>query len=76
MIKDNLPQGRWKVGKIAELIKRRDQSVRAAKVLVEPGKVLQRVLNFFTPLNALKVQLRHYQIKINKHNKSMGFSGD
>ena len=43
LIKDNLPWGRWKIGKIAELLKGRDQAIQAAKVLVEPGKLLQRV---------------------------------
>ena len=45
LLKDNLPQGKWKIGKIIELIKGKDEAFRAAKVLVSPNKVFQRALN-------------------------------
>ena len=40
LIKDNLPRGRWKAGKILELIVGRDQRVRSAKVFVGPRSYL------------------------------------
>ena len=49
-MKDKLPQGRWKLGKIIELIKGKDQAIRAAKLLVSPDIVLQRALNMLHPI--------------------------
>ena len=50
LIKDNLPRGQWRVGKISELIKGRDERVRSVKVTVAPHKVLHRALNMLYPL--------------------------
>ena len=50
LIKDNLPPGRWKVGKVSELIVGRDQRVRSAKVLVAPHRYLHRPLSLLYPL--------------------------
>ena len=50
LIKDNLPRGRWKVGKISELIMVRDQRVRSAKLLVAPHRYLHRPLCLLYPL--------------------------
>ena len=40
LIKDKLPRGQWRVGKISELIKETDQQVRSTKVIVAPHRVL------------------------------------
>ena len=45
LIKDNLPRGQWKMGKISELLVGKDQNVRSAKVPVSPHKYLHRPLN-------------------------------
>ena len=55
LIKDNLPRGRWKVRKILELIMRRDQRVRSAKLLVAPHRYLHRPLSLLYPWNVQTV---------------------
>ena len=50
LIKDNLPRGQWRVGKISELIQGRDERVRSAKVTVAPHKVLHRAFNMLYAL--------------------------
>ena len=50
LIKDNLPRGHWKVGKISELIMGRDQRVRSAKLLVVPHRYLHWPLSLLYPL--------------------------
>ena len=50
LIKDNLPCGRWKVGKILELIMGRDERVRSAKLLVAPHRYLHWPLSLLYPL--------------------------
>ena len=50
LIKDKLPSGRWKVGKISELIVGRDQRIRSAKVLIAPHRYLHRPLSLLYPL--------------------------
>ena len=50
LIKDSLPQGQWRVGKISKLIKGRDERIRSAKVTITLHKVLHRVLNMLYPL--------------------------
>ena len=49
LIKDNLPRGCWRIGRITELIKSRDQQVRSAKVLVPSKKMKGRPLNLLYP---------------------------
>jgi hypothetical protein len=49
-IKDKLPRGFWRVGLIEELIRSKDGQVRAAKLRLRRGKVLQRALNQLYPL--------------------------
>ena len=50
LIKENLPRGRWKVGRISELIPSSDKQIRSAKVVVTPHKVLKRALNLLYPI--------------------------
>ena len=61
---------------IAGLIKGRDQLLQAAKVLVEPGTVLQRTLNFLYPIECPESSAPPLQDQINTTNQSFGFSGD
>ena len=44
LIKESLPRGHWRVGRIVEVIKGRDQlqEIRSAKVMVAPNKYLNR----------------------------------
>ena len=45
LIKENLPRGRWKVGRISELIPSSDNQIRSAKIIVAPHKIIKRALN-------------------------------
>ena len=50
LIKEIVPRGRWKVGKICELIKSRDKMIRSAKVTVGQRKSIKRPLNLLYPI--------------------------
>ena len=50
LIKDDLPRGCWRIGKIQELIKSRDQQKRSAKVLLLSKKIIGRPLNLLYPI--------------------------
>ena len=50
LLKEDLPRGVWKMGKITELISSNDGEVRAARVLLPSKKVLNRPLNHLYPL--------------------------
>lgn len=50
LIKDDLPRGKWRIGKIHELIKSRDGEARSAKVLLPSQKLIGRPLNLLFPL--------------------------
>ena len=50
LIKDDLPRGKWRIGKIHELIKSRDGEARSAKVLLPSQKIMGRPLNLLFPL--------------------------
>ena len=45
LIKDNLPRGVWRMGRICELFKSRDGQIRSAKVKISFRKILGRPLN-------------------------------
>ena len=50
LIKDNVPRGCWKVGKVVSLVSRHDGCVRSAKVSLSSGRVIARPLNLLYPL--------------------------
>ena len=45
LMKENLPQGNWRVGRVTEVIKGKDQQISSAKVMVAPKKYLNRAVN-------------------------------
>ena len=49
-LKEDLPRGSWKLGKIVELITSNDGNIRAAKVLLSTKNVVSRPLNLLCPL--------------------------
>jgi len=60
LLKDNLPRGVWRMGRITELIPSQDGNFRAAKILLPTKKVLKRPLNLLHPLeysNSQEVEL-------------------
>ncbi|XP_057305456.1 uncharacterized protein LOC130642387 [Hydractinia symbiolongicarpus] len=50
LIKDSTPRGTWRIGRIVELLKSRDNQERAAKVILPNQNVLQRSLVHLYPL--------------------------
>ena len=50
LIKESLPRGHWRVGRIIEVIKGRDQKIRSAKVMVAPNKYLNRAVSMLYPI--------------------------
>ena len=49
-VKEELPRGRWKLGRIEELIISNDGETRAAKIRTAHGHVLKRPLNLLYPM--------------------------
>ena len=49
-IKDSVPRGCWKIGRITELVSSRDGQVRSAKIKLPNSNVLGRPLNLLYPL--------------------------
>ena len=56
LLKEDLPRGVWKMGKITELISSSDGKFLAAKVLLPTKKVLKRPLKLLYPLECSRVQ--------------------
>ena len=50
LIKDNVPRGCWKVGKVVSLVSNLDSCVRSAKVALSSGCVIERPLNLLYPI--------------------------
>ena len=49
-VKDNIPRGAWKIGRINELIFNKEGHVRAAKVILPNKRSINRPLNLLYPL--------------------------
>ena len=49
LIKDDLPRGSWRLGRIQELIKSRDGHIRSARVCLPTGKIIGRPLSILFP---------------------------
>ena len=50
LIKDDLPRGSWRMGRIMDLVTSRDGQIRSAKVLLPSKKIIGRPLNLLYPL--------------------------
>jgi len=50
LVKDELPRGCWRLGKIIQLITSSDGNQRSAKVLLASGRVIGRPLNLLYPI--------------------------
>ena len=50
LIKEDLPRGRWKIGRIHELVKGKDQLIRSAKVVIPHRGFLHRPLSLLYPI--------------------------
>ena len=49
-IKDNMPRGSWRLGKVIELIQNTDGFVRSARVQTQSGRILGRPLCLLYPI--------------------------
>ena len=50
LIKDEIPRGCWRMGKVMKLVSSSDGSVRSAKVKMPSGRVFGRPLNLLFPI--------------------------
>ncbi|CAG2200102.1 unnamed protein product [Mytilus edulis] len=50
LIKENLPRGSWKIGRICQLVVSRDGQIRSGKVMLPNKKTLNRALNMLYPI--------------------------
>ena len=50
LIKDDLPRGSWRMGRIQDLIPSRDGQIRSAKILLPSMKILGRPLSLLYPI--------------------------
>ena len=50
LIKDDLPRGTWRMGRIKELVNSRDGEVRSAEIVLPNNKVIGRPLNLLFPI--------------------------
>ncbi|XP_065899351.1 uncharacterized protein [Dysidea avara] len=50
LIKESLPRGQWKVGRICKLIKGRDDAIRSAEVMLPTRRYLHRALKLLYPI--------------------------
>ena len=55
-IKEDLPRGRWKLGRIEEMITSNDGQIRAAKVRTSNGNILKRPLNLLYPMELMETK--------------------
>lgn len=49
-IKEELPQGKWKLGKLEQLIQSNDEEIRVAKVKMSNESLLKQPLNLLYPI--------------------------
>ena len=50
LIKDYLPRGNWRIGKITELMTSFDEQVRAARIMLASKRIISRPLNLLYPI--------------------------
>ena len=68
LIKEDLPRGRWKIGRIQELVKGKDQLIQSAKVLISPKRFLHRPLSLLYPIECPEEKvIRDDHEKLNCH---------
>ncbi|XP_060575739.1 uncharacterized protein LOC132733143 [Ruditapes philippinarum] len=70
LIKDNLPRGCWRIGKVLELVKSRDGYERSAKVALPSGKVLGRPINLLYPVECQSDERKQKAERPNKINEN------
>ena len=49
LIKDDLPRGNWRIGKITELMTSFDEQVRAARIMLASKRIISRSINLLYP---------------------------
>ena len=50
VLKENVPRGCWRLGKLVKLVSSRDELIRSAKVLLSSGRIVGRHLNLLCPI--------------------------
>ena len=67
MIKDDLPRGSWRTGRIQELISSRDGHIRSATVLLPSKKMIGRPLSLLFPIECQATDINTDSLKQDSH---------
>lgn len=70
LIKDDLPRGMWKIGRIHELVTSRDGQTRSAKIKLPSNKIVGRPLNLLYPVECSRERDNEVETKqTNEHSR-------
>ena len=70
LIKDDLPRGMWKIGRIHELVTSRDGQTRSAKIKLPSNKTVGRPLNLLYPVECSRERDNEVETKqTNEHSR-------
>ena len=58
LIKENLPRGQWKVGRISKLVEGKDNVIRSAKVMLPSKRCLHRALKLLYPIECPDTEIK------------------
>ena len=58
LIKENLPRGQWKVGRISRLVEGKDNVIRSAKVMLPSKRCLHRALKLLYPIECPDTEIK------------------
>ena len=75
VIKEDLPRGKWKIGRVCELIPSRDQVIRSAKVTIAPRKFIKRAINFLYPIECPDQSVHDLEDNLDGNQSSNNQSG-
>lgn len=53
LVKENLPRGYWRVGRICELFPSQDRRIRSARITFGPNKFINRAISSLYPIKCL-----------------------
>ena len=65
LVKDDLPRGCWRIGKVVNFVQSRDGYVRSAKVSMPSGRIIGRPINLLFPIEVSESS-KEYPVKDEK----------
>ncbi|XP_045176580.2 uncharacterized protein LOC123537090 [Mercenaria mercenaria] len=75
LIKEDLPHGQWKLGKLNRLRVSRNGQIRSAEVITASGRNLNRPLNLLYPKEVQSESVKHERKQGSEDSESTGSSG-